>query len=226
MKKERFYNKLGRLFFHPKKFFDEVEKEKSYSGIIFFYVKVSLVLIVVQLLTNVATLLITSGSELVIGIFNSIISSLINLGLAFFVPFIYAVVIHLGVLIFKGKKGFFNTYKPIAYTLSIQSIYSLIALVIVWPIAMINASSISSLPIEESLWQNSGFVTVMVLYGLITLISIINLFYTGTIGISKLQKISKLRAFLAIIVMCIIVLIAVALLVGLLSNWTMLQYLK
>ena len=211
-KKESSLKKLKRLFFHPKKFFDSVENEKTYSGIMFFYVKIYSIYIAISLILSIITLLLrSSGTDILLGMVQSIMSAVFSIGVAFISPFIISAIIYLGVLIFRGKQKFFNTYKPVTYAVSIAVIYSTIAVIVSWVLSMINSTYIANLETmtAEQLLQNSGYIFTLVLYGIIMLISIINVIYASTIGISKFQKISKLRAFLSTVLIPLILFILI-----------------
>lgn len=207
--------KLKKLFFHPKSFFSEVEKEKSYSPAMFFYVKLSLIAIILELVLTLAIMLIQQSATL-IGIVNVIISSIINIGFAFVIPFVAAAIVYLGVLIFRGKQGFFNTYKPITYALAVGIIYNIIVIIVSAITAIVNSSyaeSLATITSPEMLWQNTGFVISMIIYGIVMLISLIHMIYTATTGLSKFQKISKLKSFFSIIIIPLAIIIVIILLI-------------
>jgi hypothetical protein len=205
-KKEQLYNKFKTLFLHPRKFYSEIEGEKKYSEMMFFYVKVSLVVIILNLILTLATIFMrSSGNNILTGIATTLLNSIFSFGIAFISPFAFATLAHLGVLIFGGKQKFFNTYKPLTYALSISALYNIIYLIVLWPASIINSTYTDfSTFSPETIWQNTGFMSIIIIYSVITLISVINMIYTGTIGLSKFQKISKLRAFFSMIIIPLI----------------------
>jgi hypothetical protein len=208
-KEETLHARMRNLFFHPKKFLDSIEGEKNYSKIMFFYVKITLAALIIDFILSIVTIVLrNSGIAIVQLIGQTLLREILSLGLAFISPFVLAAIVHLGVLILRGKQKYFNTYKPIAYAAAISVVYSIIANAVTWLISMINSSTFDPSNLTpELLFQNTGFIAAMAIYGIITLIGIINVFYVSTQGVSKFQKISKLRAFLAIIFIPLITLI-------------------
>lgn len=206
-KKERYMKKLNSLFFHPKRFFSEVEKEKSYSDILFFYVEIAIFSIILESIFSII-LLALKGNLSASNLLDLIISFIIGLGMAFAITFIISFIVHLGVLIFRGKQGYFNTYKPVAYSLAIGVIYGIISIIILGMLGLV-------IPIEEitdpaQIYVSKGFIISMITYGVIMLISIIHVLYAQVISLSKFQKISRLRAFSSIILIPLIILIILA----------------
>jgi len=207
--KEKCCSKVSDLFFHPKKFMDSVEEEKNYTEPMFFYVKITVIAVILELIFMIITFIVRNSITL-INIINTLTSSVANIGIAFIIPFAVAGIVHLGVLIFKGKQGFFNTYKPITYAVSIGIFYNMLISIIGGIIAIFNSQyidSISQIASPELLWQNSGFVTLMIVYGIIMLISLAHILCAGTIGLSKYQKVSRAKAFLSIILILLAIII-------------------
>lgn len=207
---EKFTSRLKKLFFHPKKFFDSVEKDKDYSKIIFFYVKIVVFSAVLSLIFS----LINSGISAVT-IFNTVTILITNIGLAFLIPFVAAGITHLGVLIFRGRQKYFNTYKPVAYTLAIASVYSILSSVINFIVTLASPVDITALSANpELMLQNQTVIISLIVFLVIFLISFIHVLIAQVIGISKFQKISKLRAFFAVILIPLIILILAIILVA------------
>lgn len=209
--KKRCCEKLKKLFYHPKSFFSEVEKEKSYSEIIFFYVKISLIAIILEFIFSLTAIIIRNTADLgtATSIVYLVLNSILSLGFAFALPFVYTAIVHLGILIFRGKQGFFNTYKPVTYAATIGIVYNLITIIIAGFVGIINSPDIQNLAsmTPEMLWQNTGFSTLMIIYGIIMIFSLIHMLYAGIISISKFQKMSKLKAFFSIILIPLIIMI-------------------
>ena len=210
-------SKLKKLFFHPKSFFSEVEKEKNYSKIMFFYVKVYIAMLIINLAFSFFSLMLKNNLNLT----NSaslIYSFIIGVGLAFVLPFVYSAIIHLGVLIFKGKQKYFNTYKPLTYALVIGIIYNIISIIISFLISIIfpvNASSIS----PDLLLKDTNFIISQIISLIIMIVALIHILHTATIGILKFQKLSKLKAFLSIILIPIILIIILIVIAVLIYNY-------
>jgi hypothetical protein len=206
---EKFTASLKKLFFHPKKFFDSVEKDRNYSKIMFFYVKASVIAAIVSLVCSL--ILLSFQNKLAgAGVFSLITSAVIGVGMAFLIPFIASFIVHIGVWIFRGKQGYFNTYKVIAYSLAIALIYGIFSTIIVSIIGITNPVSISqeSLAANPALiFQEKGYIASIAVSLIIFLVSLIHSLAVQVIGISRFQKMSKLRAFFAIIIIPLVLLI-------------------
>ncbi len=206
---EKFLPSLKKLFFHPTKFFSSVEKDKDYSKVMFFYVKMTVVATIVSFVCSLI-LLSVQNKIAGAGIFNLLTSGIVSIGFAFLIPFIISFIVHIGVLIFKGRKGYFSTYKSITYPLTITLIYGIFSTIIVNIIGITSPVSISQEQLTtnpELILQEPGFIASMVIAFIILLISLIHSLTVQVIGIAKFQKMSKLRAFFAIIVIPLILII-------------------
>jgi hypothetical protein len=195
-------SKLEKILFHPKSFFNSIESEKKYSDIMFFYVKVSLILIIISLILTIVTLAIKTPSDLLIGTANAVFNSVFNFGVSFIYPFILASIVHLGVLILKGKQKYFNTYKIMTYSATIAIVYSALAQIITWAMTLVTSTNLNAAP--ETLLLDPSFIAIMLVYIVIMIIASVHMLYTGTLGLSKYQKISKTRAFFSIVLIPLI----------------------
>jgi len=204
---------LKKLFFHPKQFFNSVEKDKDYSSIMFFYVKIIIISSIVGIISS-SVILGIQNTLTVLGVIGLITNAAVSIGLSFLVPFILAGIIHLGVMVFRGKQRFYNTYKPMTYSLAIVAIYSIISTVISTILSIINPVNNLSTTDPLLILQNPNVIAVMAVSFTILTISLIHSLIVQVIGISKFQKISKLRAFLAIVLVMIILAIIVILIMG------------
>jgi len=216
-KKERYTKRLESLLFKPDKFISSIEKEKDYSKPLFFYIKIAVFSIILEIVLSLAILAVrkTLDSSAV----NLLSSAIFSLVLAFALPFLLALIVHLGVLILRGKQGFFNTYKPIAYSLPITASYGILSLIIITILAVtIPASSPllsgdpSNLDITQ-IFANKGFLISMIISLGISIISIIHSLYFQVKALSNFQKISKLRAFFSIILIPLVLLIIIVLII-------------
>ncbi|MBI4440146.1 YIP1 family protein [Candidatus Woesearchaeota archaeon] len=201
-------DKLNNLFFHPAAFFKSVEKEKDYWPILMFFFVFSVIATLIQLVApspylsqdNVPSFLI------IFGFFFSIFWS-------FVYPFIASGIIHLGVLIFGGRNGFFNTFKPITYVQVIGIFYALLSTLILsilntfWPIAVTPEDPLS-------VFTTPVFSSRLALALLISFISMVHQLVAATLGISKFQGFSRARAFVAVVLMPAILLILLGMIIG------------
>lgn len=198
-----YFGRVKQLFFHPTNFFKTVENEKEYSKIIFFYIKIALISIIFNLLVSVVIILVRpSGTSAAVAILQQFFSSLLALGTSFLTPFIAAGLIHLGILIVGGRKGYLNTFKPTAYALSITIVYGILSVIVMGIIAL--AAPANTLDQAEIL-KNPAVIVSMIIYLIISLISFIHFVIAQIIGASKFQEISKLKSFLALVAAGIII---------------------
>lgn len=204
---EKFTASLKKLFFHPKKFFDSVEKDKDYSKIMFFYVKMTIISVVISF---ICSLIILSVQNKLMGVFSLITSGIFNIGIAFAIPFIVSFIVQIGVWIFRGKQGYFNTYKAVTYPLAIILIYGILSTLIASIIGLANPVSITQDQLTsnpELILQEQGFIASMIVSIIIFLVSLIHSLCVQVIGVARFQKRSKLRAFLAIIIIPLVLII-------------------
>ena len=210
---------LKKLFFHPAHFFSSVEKDKDYSKIMFFYVKMMIISSIISLISSITLLIVQNNLKL--AIFASLIlGAAVSIGLAFLVPFVIAGIIHLGVLIFRGKQGYYNTYKPIAYSLVITVIYTVISTIVSLILNLIHPiTNTADLTNPALLLQDKNVILMLAIYLTILVLSLIHSLIFQAIGVSKFQKISKLRAFFAIILTVIIVIIIAILIMAVIISY-------
>lgn len=195
---------LKKLFFKPTEFLNSVEKERDYQPILTSY-----------LLFYICYFILSVLLGLTISAFDLKTTLLGFVGVVFYsilAPFFIAGIIHIFVLIFGGKEGFFNTFKPVTYSLVIMLIYSFIILILTTAIhfampydlgAMQNIQSISDpnaqyLAYQEFIKQ-PGAITTIIVSAVFVLISIIHMFIFLIKGLNKFQRISRLKASAVII---------------------------
>jgi len=209
LKKRGYFSRLKFLFFHPKRFFNSipVKKESRYAKIIFFYVIIASAVILLNLIFSIINSIVTlGGQELVLSLIWSVFTAFMNLGLAFIIPFFTSAIIHLGVLIFRGKQGYFNTYKPAVYSSAIGQVYNL---VIGFLFGIIFLFFLRNIDLQDPtvLASNPLLLYIGIGYLAIFLISFIHILYSCIIGVAKFQKMTKLRAFFSVIIIPLIILI-------------------
>ena len=206
--KERYCARLKKLFYHPKLFFKDVEKEKGYSGIMFFYVFIASFALVLKFILDIVTGAYTlQGADFIVGIIRFFFVLVFGIGFSFAAPFISSAVTHLGVLMFGGKQGYFNTYKPVSYSSAVSQIYA--AAIAFIGILFVLLFFKGAFDLENIVWnlQNLVYITIVILLNLILFIHVLSL---QVIGVSKYQKISKLRAFFSVIIIPSILIIVIS----------------
>ena len=206
---KEYWAALKLLFTNPLKFYGSVTKETGYRQIIFkyaiFVAVLQAFLFLVGLYSN-----IKEDDYLVL---TSFLVLLLRIGFAFAVPFIAAGVVHLGVLMFKGKKDYYTTFKPIAYSLFISIIYGSLATLVY---EIINTFLPAPIIVESISEIMPHFVSGVV----IGVIGMIHVLYTQTIGISYYHQLSKIKAFLAVIIVPLIVVLFFSILMFWLATMT------
>jgi hypothetical protein len=205
MKKgECYFSRLKSLFWHPKKFLEGASGEKKYSSILFFYVTIAVLAILFNSVLALLRVYMAPGDlPLLMSMGFIVFSAIVSVGFAFASPFIVSAVIHLGVLIFGGKKGYFNTFKPITYSAAISEVYQILIVIL----GAVVFFTFGDFAIDQVNSLSAGFIIVTLAYFVLLVISLIHVVYTEVVGVSKYQAISKWRSFLAIIFIPVIILI-------------------
>jgi len=214
MKKEGkgYCSRLKKLFYHPKMFFKDVEKEKGYSGIMFFYVLIAAFALIIKfMLDSLVGAYTLQGVALVTGVVQFFLALIFGIGLAFAVPYIVSVIAHLGVLIFRGKQGYFNTYKPAVYSSAVSQVYAAIVAFVGLVFTLLFFKG--AFDIQNIVWNAQSIVYVSLIIA-IEVISFIHVLCIQVIGISKYQKMSKLRAFFSAVIIPGILIIIIALILA------------
>lgn len=186
------FKKLKKLFVDPAKFFKEVSKEKGYWTILKFFVAVYLAATVIQILASIPLNL-----KLVeIGILSSSLTILLmSVVAAFISPFVASALSHLGVMLFGGKKGFFNTFKPITYSLIIVAGYGIVASIIILIVFLLNPENPGNIIFTERI---TNFISI---------IGMVHTLIAETIGVSMYHSISRGRALFGIILVPLVLLV-------------------
>ena len=206
---ERYLSKAKKLLFHPSQFYKSIEPDKAYSKAMFFYVNTIIISVVISIIASLIVSSIT-GTLTASSFFSSIAGYIMNIGLAFLIPFVAAGITHLGVLMFRGKQGYQNSYKIVAYSFAIMGIYGMLSTIVLNIVALIAPITATD---PALMIQDPNFIKSMIVFGIIALISIIHSLAFQVGGISKFQKMSKLRAFFAIIIIPLILFILFAVVV-------------
>lgn len=209
---------LKELFFHPTKFLNSIENQKNYEPILRGFI----VLYLFYFIISSIQVLIFNGFDTVF-----IIRSLLNtILLSIACPFIISGVTHLGVILFKGKEKFFNTFKPVTYALMISLIYSFIIIILFTIIKLtmpFNTTMLTTIQPDSDpalvaqiysdfFAQKGAIISIIVTIILFVIMTIHELFFMIK-GIGKFQKLSKIKAGLAIIIPWVILLVIFVLLI-------------
>ena len=190
------FKKLKSLFSDPSKFFKDVGKEKDYWTVLKFFVVVYIVAAIIQILV-----LLPVNLELpeFVGPLNFILIGLLAaVILAFISPFIGSFLSHLGILLFGGREGFFNTFKAISYSMIILIGYNLVSSIIVSAILLLNPDKLTASNHVGNIFSSIGWAHVVVV---------------GTIGVSMYHSISKAKAFFGIILVPLVLILILTLLI-------------
>jgi len=203
--------KLHNVFFYTTKFFEYVKHEKTIKDSWLFFVKVSIIYLVLNtILTYSQSVDVFNKMQIPVGV-GMVASFILSLILVFVSPFIFAGITHLGVLIFKGENGFLNTFKPVTYGATVGFVYGVISLIIVSIIRLLipyNADLVMS-----KMAMSGSVQWGLLLYPIITgaisliigLIGIVHSLYAETTGLAKFQDMTKGKAFLSIIIIPLII---------------------
>jgi hypothetical protein len=206
-KKNSYMSRLNQLFFHPRKFIDSIENDKDYMKIMFFYVKIAIFSLILDFIFS--TLILSYRGMLTLQNFLPLITSVVfSVGFAFAATFVISFVTHIGVLIFRGKNGYFNTYKPVSYSMVISSIYGILTIVVTSLLGLIYPVNISVADVTQ-IYTSTEFQITMIASFIILAVSLIHMLYFQIIGLSRFHKISKLRAFFSAILIPLVLIILV-----------------
>jgi hypothetical protein len=231
-----YIGKLKKLFFKPSAFLDSTEKEKEYQPILAFFVVLSVAYFIVSALIGVVfkdasinylDYLKTSLLGFVWIVIYSVIYSVIQ-------PFIFGGIIHIGVLIFRGKEKYFETFKVLTYALVIGILYSFILLILASIIKIVlpfNAAMLTQIATVEDpelmmslysqFFAQPGALLSIIVSVIIMIASMIHQLIFLIKGISKYQQLSRMKAAGAVILPVLVVLIIailVAIVVALIMN--------
>ena len=190
------FKKLKSLFSDPAKFFKDVGKEKDYWTVLKFFVVVYIVAVIIQILVSFPVNL--KLPEFVEHLNFALTGLLYGVVSAFIVPFIVTALSHLGILLFGGRKGFFNTFKAVTYGMIIIIGYSVISSIITMIIFLLSPGSTITL----------GYVA-----NIISLIGLTHMLVVETVGVSIVHSISKTKAFFGVILVPLVLILILTLLI-------------
>jgi hypothetical protein len=186
-----YFGKLKKLFLEPSKFFKDVAKEKKYWDILKVFLFVYLIASAIQIIISI----IVSGSVMNAQVATFIMSTLVVAIVASLVmPFVVSFLAHLGILILRGKKGYFNTFKAITYGGLIWIVYNILSTLISGIISLTNPS-------------NGPVVGLVV--GAISIVGFVHALIIQAMGVSKFHSISSGKALLGIILVPLMIIIGI-----------------
>ncbi len=188
-----FFDIIKGVLLKPKEFFKDIKKEKGIKNAFLYFLIFS---VITTFLSTLYFYRVFLGIkipqiELTHGLIIWIMFVLYILILLFSLVsiFILSAIIHLFVLLMKGKKGFYQTFKTVIYAGTPNYILSIL-ISPVYIFVFSKFSGMKQMPPEFFVW----FIPLFII-GLAVLIYII---YLEVIGIKKLQEISTFRAFTAV----------------------------
>lgn len=176
-----YFEKLKNLISSPTKFYKDVAKEKDYWTVLKFFAVVYIIAWIVQILISIPINRDIPQIRTII----LLIAALVGIIGAFVGPFIVGVFTHLGVLVFGGRMGFFNTFKASTYGIIVIFFYGILS-------SITKLIFLANPPI-------STFVS-----GLVSIIGVIHMLTVQSIGVSMYHSISKARAFCGVILIPLI----------------------
>lgn len=222
--KNSYLPKIKDLFFKPKKFLSLIEGEKRYQVLIKDFMLIYILYFIISVLTGLVFQTPT-WANLLMGFVTTVIAALV-------VPFVGAGIIHLGVLAFRGKKRFYETYKVGIYTFILMSVYSLILLIvqlIAWFILPYDMSILQQLQtiqdpaIASSLalafLSQRGAKLAIAIYAIVNIIAIVHGFIFYITGLSKYHEIKRWKAALAIILPLLVLAALIVIILLILSSF-------
>jgi hypothetical protein len=191
-------DKLKTLFFHPKEFFDKVAAEQKYMAPVYYLVVVMVISYIIHLFFQLPSFSSKGVAVLIFAIMFYLIGVMFAVGISFAIPFVNAGIIHLGVLVYGGRKGYYNTFKPTGYALIVGSIYGILSLLITDILAIVQPIK-PEVPATITLASIIGMIptSYLITFAVISVISLIHVIVTEATGISKYHEIPKWRAVLA-----------------------------
>ncbi|MFA5992137.1 MAG: YIP1 family protein [Candidatus Pacearchaeota archaeon] len=212
--KKNFLKKIKKLLFRPTSFLESVDKENRYPMIINTLLIISVIYFI---FLTISGLIITGIGSSIIEYLKSTMTLFVKIVLfAILFPFVLSGIVHLGVLVFRGKEKFIQTFKPVTYALVIGVVYSIIAVIVSFAIqlfipidaSMIQSLSSTTLDPQASLNAQIAYYSqpAILVTIIISLIAYIHEFIFMFRGIAKLQKMSKVKAAFAVAIPIAIVL--------------------
>jgi hypothetical protein len=193
-----YIKRLIILFKDPSNFARNVARETGYWNVLKVFVIFYMSILIIRLLLSIGVTLRGGGILSAELILSSLIAGLIA---AFIVPFFWSGVTHLGVLIFGGRQGFFNTFKVATYSWILILIYGLVIPLIASVLLLIKP--LGTIEVITQLYTSVFGVAMLV----VSLAGFVHVIIAETIGLSLLHKISRIRAFLSAILIPLILMV-------------------
>lgn len=172
---------LKQVFTNPKEHFSNLDKENlNYSSPYLFYLLFGAIVFSLNVLVTFLEYdaVGSSGTP----IFNTgavlLFIAVIGLGFLLIAPFLYSVLVHLGVLLLGKKSGFQKTFNAITYAMPVTAVYGV-------AVAIISLLTVLLLPPDSMI----TFIPA-VLTSILGLASLIHVLYTEIVGISKMHNLS------------------------------------
>lgn len=189
-----FFNIIKDIILKPKDFFAKIKKEKGIKNAFLYFLMFAVITSFLSVLYFYRAVSIAKMPqiELIPGSIFLVVMIILYILILLFTllyTFIMSGIIHLFVLLMKGKKGFYQTFKVLVYGNTPQYLLSIITspiYIIVFP----KFFGLKQMPLEFFVW----FIPSVIL-GLLVFIYII---YLQTIGIKNLHEIPAFRAFAAV----------------------------
>ncbi len=149
-----------------------------------------------------------------------IVSVVVGMGFVFAYPFIATGITQLGILLVKGQQGFYNTFKPMTYSMTIGAVYGLFQTI---TLTLLYATV--GVPYFGSTQDIVQLIPFYVIVGVTSIAATAHILAVSIIGVAHFQKISRARAAVAgiliplgllmlLVVIMIVVVIAFALMIG------------
>lgn len=179
-------NNYIELLTSPATFFRKMDRVKNYFDPWFFFIIFGLFEVIIQLPIVIVDYASIGSEDALI----SLISTVVGFALLPVTPFIAAGIAHIGMLIL-GHDGFYKTYKPLTYSLTISVPYSL-GIILLTAIMMAVTGTSVELPTTE------GAIAILLLtvpIFILAIASVVHTVYAASAGAAHTHKISKLRAF-------------------------------
>jgi len=203
-----FIGNLKNMFIKPSVFFNKIQNERfdvSLKLFMAFYMAYVLVSVIINL----------SQEQISIyqGIANLIFSSLVALVSVTLLAYVSFLIGKL----FRSKKGFFNSFKPVAYTLILWVIYSFINLLFFYLVPFDNSMFQALQVSQDASVIKEAYISFLkqpgaIINTIILIISLIHIIIFNSKGIEKLQEISKGKSFAVVIISWFVFLLIIVLL--------------
>ncbi|MEM3075018.1 MAG: YIP1 family protein [Candidatus Pacearchaeota archaeon] len=205
--KFNFHNKIKNLFFRQNIFLNSIDEyslereNKSYpliKYVIGFYFIFFIISLIISLAIN------KNFSQITLSSLISII--LIAIFTPIFIFLLISILNHFLVIIFRGKEGFFNTYKVVSFVFIMGVVYSFLLMVLNFLIPFdysgLQNSLMTSSNLTDIIKNGFKFIFSDLKSGVNTLVSfaiLIHITFFWIKGISKFHKLNYIKAIFIVI---------------------------